>query len=43
MDKMMKNPLVNTISKWMFRLYILWSICADIMIIGGLAYYFFLY
>ncbi len=43
MDKMMKNPLVNTISKWMFRLYIAWSICADIMIIGGLGYYFFFY
>jgi len=43
MEKMMKNPLVNTISKWMFRAYILWSICADIIIIGGLVYYFFFY
>ena len=39
MERMMKSPLVNTISKWMFRLYILWSICADITIIGGLVYY----
>ena len=40
---MTKNPIVNTISKWMFRLYIAWSICADVTIIGGLVYYFFFY
>ena len=39
----MKNPLVLTISKWMFRLYIVWSILADITIISSLIYYFFFY
>ena len=37
----MKNPLVYSISKWMFRLYIVWSILADITIISSLIYYFF--
>ncbi len=38
---MMKNPLVQTISKWMFRAYIAWSICADIIVIGGIIYLIF--
>ena len=37
----MKNPLVQTISKWMFRAYIVWSICADIIVIGGIIYLIF--
>ena len=29
---------LTTISKWLFRLYIVWSICVDIMILGGIVY-----
>ena len=32
----MKNPLVKKISVAMFRLYIAWSICADIILIAGI-------
>ena len=32
----MKNPLVKKISVVMFKLYILWSICADILLISGI-------
>ena len=35
---MMKNPLVQKVSKWMFKAYIAWSICADIIVIGGILY-----
>ena len=34
----MKNPLVREAGKWMFRGYIVWSICADLSLIGGLVY-----
>ena len=32
----MKNPLVREVSKWMFKAYILWSICADLLLIAGI-------
>ena len=32
----MKSPLVKKISVVMFKLYILWSICADILLISGI-------
>jgi hypothetical protein len=31
----MKNPLVKKISAAMFRLYIAWSVCADVVLITG--------
>ncbi len=37
----MKNPLVRKVSKWMLRAYILWSICADITLLGGIIYLVF--
>ena len=27
--------------KWMFKAYIVWSICADMFLIGGIAYLIF--
>ena len=38
----MKNPLVQTVSKWMLRAYIAWSVCADVILIGGIVYLIFL-
>jgi len=32
----MKSPIVKNISTYMFRLYIAWSICADIILITGI-------
>ena len=37
----MKNPLVQTVSKWMLRAYIAWSVCADVILIGGIVYLIF--
>jgi hypothetical protein len=37
----MKNPLVREVSKWMFKAYILWSICADIALLAGIIYLVF--
>jgi hypothetical protein len=37
----MKTPLVRELSKWMFKAYIVWSICADIALLGGLIYLVF--
>jgi len=37
----MKYHLKN-LSKWMFRAYIVWSLCLDATVILGLLYYFFL-
>jgi len=37
----MKNPLVQIIGKWLFRLYVLWSVVADIVLISGIAYLIF--
>ena len=34
----MKNPLVKFLGKWMFRAYIVWSICADIVLLSGILY-----
>ena len=31
----MKNPFVKEISKYLFRAYIIWSVCADLVLIGG--------
>ena len=33
----MKNPFVKEIGKYLFRAYIIWSICADIVLIAGVA------
>ena len=32
----MKNRLVKKVSVVMFKLYILWSICADLLLIAGI-------
>jgi hypothetical protein len=32
----MKNPLVLTISKYLLKAYIVWSICADLVLIAGI-------
>jgi len=37
----MKIPLVREISKWMFRAYIAWSVCADIVLISGIVWLIF--
>ena len=37
----MTNPLVQEIAKWMFKAYIGWSICADLIIVGGIVYLIF--
>ena len=34
----MKNPIVRMISKWMFRGYMVWSVCADLALVGGIFY-----
>ena len=34
----MKSPLVREVSKWMLRAYMVWSICADIVLLGGIVY-----
>lgn len=31
----MKNPFVKEIGKYLFRAYIIWSICADLVLIAG--------
>jgi len=38
---MMKNPLIQKISKWALRAYVTWSVCADIILIGGVLYLIF--
>ena len=37
----MKNPLVQEVSKWMLRAYMVWSICADVFLLGGVVYLIF--
>jgi hypothetical protein len=37
----MKNPIVQEVSKWMFRGYIVWSICADIALLSGIIWLIF--
>jgi len=37
----MKTPLVREVSKWMFRGYMVWSVCADIALLGGIVYLIF--
>jgi len=32
----MKNPLVLKVSKYLFKCYIIWSICADLFLIAGI-------
>ena len=32
----MKNPVVLKISKYLFKGYIIWSVCADLILIAGL-------
>ena len=31
-----QTPIVKEAVKWMFKAYIVWSICADIILIGGI-------
>jgi len=33
--------LAKEAAKWMFKAYVVWSICADIFLIGGIAYLIF--
>ncbi len=37
----MKTPLVQEVSKWMIRAYMVWSICADIVLLSGVIYLVF--
>jgi hypothetical protein len=37
----MKNPLVQEVSKWMIRAYMVWSICADVFLLSGVVYLVF--
>ena len=32
----MKNPLVKKISVFMFKIYLIWSVCADVILITGI-------
>ena len=32
---MIQTPVIKEAVKWMFKAYIVWSICADIILIGG--------
>ena len=34
----MKNPIVRAISKLMFRGYVVWSVCVDLTLVGGIVY-----
>ena len=34
----MKNPIVKETSKWILKVYIMWSICADLFLLGGFLY-----
>jgi len=38
---MNQTLLAKEAAKWMFRAYVVWSICADIFLIGGIAYLIF--
>jgi len=31
----------KVLTKWLFRAYVVWSICADIIILGGVLYFLF--
>jgi|TARA_R110000744_G_scaffold302376_2_gene411365 hypothetical protein len=31
----MKNPFVKEIGKYLFKAYIIWSVCADLVLIAG--------
>ena len=33
---MIQTPVVKEAVKWMFKAYIVWSVCADIILIGGI-------
>ena len=33
---MTQTPIVKEAVKWMFKAYIVWSVCADIILIGGI-------
>ena len=37
----MVSEYSKVITKWLFRAYIVWSICADIIILGGILYLLF--
>ena len=34
-------PEIKVVAKWMFKFYIVWSVCADIIVIGGIIYLIF--
>ena len=38
---MTQTPLVKELSKWMFRAYVLWSVCADIALLSGIIWLIF--
>ena len=38
---MVKNRIEITTGKWMFKAYIVWSICADLILIAGMVALFF--
>ena len=33
---MIQTPVVKEADKWMIKAYIVWSVCADIILIGGI-------
>lgn len=38
---MTKNPLVRSVGKLAFKVYIVWSVCADIALLSGIIYLIF--
>ena len=38
---MTQTRLAKQAAKWMFKVYVVWSICADIFLLGGIAYLIF--
>ena len=38
---MLKTPLVREAGRWMLKAYMVWSICADLFLIGGIIYLVF--
>ena len=36
-----KNKVLEEIGKWMLKGYIVWSVCADIVVLSGIVYLIF--
>ncbi len=38
---MQKNPLIKEVGRLMFKGYVAWSICADVILVSGIVYLIF--